>query len=633
MTGKTLGITESKKLFAMKDNYRWEFEDDDDDDRKTIQEWSRKRVQKMGGLRKSYLSFLVYSFHISTLKSFIENFNFMVILQMVIAACAVWLFDTYDIYFNFHIGLFVSPIVFPLAFSINTDFQRREKVLDDLANFKSSSMMIFFCMREWREAAGLDEAWLNNIKKKIHSIMFNLREYLLTEKEKRREIIARMMYEDFSDISQLVEKVRASKLPANTSIISRIIHLLNALTLSFERLRVIREYRSPRSIRSFNKVLILLLPIILCPYFVYLGRHITTEMSVGRWGPYYIAVLVAAVFGALQGVQDKLDDPFDGMSEDDINLDTIDEWTFNSLQSAADRNYYTIGRFHVKANIDHIDHKKQQRSKSIVQMIQVLEAEEGGGGLSKESIVQMKSPKSPFANRRAGKNLFRRSAKGPRSGKQRNTVIRSQTFGGVDVTGDRRSRHSSTTSQAFTPETHPFAVVLENMSGDSRIERKHTVRHHPTFLRQTSHEIPSSIPMATSSKPKSLSEASLHNILKKENEVESPTKKNVGVSFLPEPELFMYSQNSPDLPRNNDKQIRQPLLSKEEENIAHAPPAGTNNSRFVTAKVKPFSEEVELEEKQAGNHAGYTNRFQKIPATIDEDEQVVIDVKDDNVFS
>ena len=63
-------------------------------------------------------------------------------------------------------------------------------------------------------------------------------------------------------------------------------------------------------------------------------------------GAYIIAVLVAAVFGALQGVQDKLDDPFDGMSEDDINLDTIDEWTFNSLQNAANRDFVEIVDIH-----------------------------------------------------------------------------------------------------------------------------------------------------------------------------------------------------------------------------------------------------------------------------------------------
>ena len=369
MNEKPFRVTESKNS-RMKEFYKWEVNDEDNDERHIIHEWSQDRIKKMHGLQRSYMSFLVYSFNLSTLKSFIENFNFMVVLQMVIAAGAVWLFDKYDIYFNFHISLFVSPIVFPLAFSINTDFQRREKVLDDLANCKSAAMVLFFCMREWREGAGLDETWLKDIKQKINSMMFNLREYLLTSKTKRRDIIARIMYEDFSDLSQLIEKVRASKLPANPAIVSKSVHLLRMFTLSFERLRVIREYRSPRSIRSFNKVLILFLPIILCPYFVYLGRLSTKEINIGKWGPYYIAILTATVFGALQGVQDKLDDPFDGMSEDDINLDTIDEWTFNSLHSAAERNIYTIGRFHVNPSVEQTD---KLRSTSIVQMLHNLE--------------------------------------------------------------------------------------------------------------------------------------------------------------------------------------------------------------------------------------------------------------------
>ena len=33
------------------------------------------------------------------------------------------------------------------------------------------------------------------------------------------------------------------------------------------------------------------------------------------------------VFSTLQGVQDNLDDPFDGMGEDDIKVEMMDEWT------------------------------------------------------------------------------------------------------------------------------------------------------------------------------------------------------------------------------------------------------------------------------------------------------------------
>lgn len=87
---------------------------------------------------------------------------------------------------------------------------------------------------------------------------------------------------------------------------------------AFERLRVIREYRSPRTIRSFTKVFIFLMPIVLSPYYVHMGIK-----SGNIWSPYYIAVLSSFMFGTLQGVQDVLDDPFDGISEDDINLGQV----------------------------------------------------------------------------------------------------------------------------------------------------------------------------------------------------------------------------------------------------------------------------------------------------------------------
>ena len=94
---------------------------------------------------------------------------------------------------------------------------------------------------------------------------------------------------------------------------------------SFERLRVIREYRSPRTIRSFTKVFIFIMPIVLSPYYVHMGIN-----SGNTWSPYYIAILSTFIFGSLQGVQDILDDPFDGISEDDINLGQVRSYSFQS---------------------------------------------------------------------------------------------------------------------------------------------------------------------------------------------------------------------------------------------------------------------------------------------------------------
>ena len=124
---------------------------------------------------------------------------------------------------------------------------------------------------------------------------------------------------------------------------------------AFERLRVIREYRSPRTIRSFTKVFIFLMPILLSPYYVHMGIK-----SGNTWSPYYIAVLTSFIFGTLQGVQDVLDDPFDGISADDINLGQVRsvfkriQWTLSKSGFPPSRNFYM--RTHV--NFTHVNNNR-----------------------------------------------------------------------------------------------------------------------------------------------------------------------------------------------------------------------------------------------------------------------------------
>ena len=410
----------------------------EEEGRQDIYNWCEKRQRKYHGFRKSLLGFRIFAFDLNLLRSFIENFNFMVFLQMALAGVITYACKSLNIAYEVHVTLFVSPIVFPLAFSINTDFQRREKVLEDLAGFKSAAMMWFFCLRDWRDACKLDDQFMKAVRNKLKGLLFHLREYLLTEKIHRRNYILRVIYEDLSDANQLNEKVRSSELPANSPLIARIIHLLNMMCLSFERLRVIREYRSPRSIRSFTKVLIFALPLLLSPYYVYLGSKsiIINGVNVNtEWSPYYIAIMVAFVFGALQGVQDKLDDPFDGMSEDDINLDSLDEWTSQSLEATVHRTY-KIGRFQVQTN------KEKQ---------QLL------------APVKIDIPDQLDGQQHKRKSIFHRQVNLKDSQNKRTGVLKSPLRSARSVYSDDDTNEEL--------DLHPFAGMLNNIKGNTTILR------------------------------------------------------------------------------------------------------------------------------------------------------------------
>ena len=427
-----------------------------EEQRKIIYEWSEQQ-QKNPGLRKSYQTFLIYTFKLGTIISFIGNINFMVLIQMCLAGVAVYMFTTFDITFEAHVALFLSPIIFPLAFSINTDFQRREKVLDDLANFKSASMVWYFCMRDWKEAAGLDDQFLNTCHTKLNSMLYYLREYLFSERcDERRAALLRALYEDFSDVNQLIEKVRASKLPANTALMSRAIHLLNTMCLSFERLRNVREYRSPRSIRSFNKVLIFVLPFILAPYFVFLGKKIDNH-----WSPYYIAVMASFVFGCLQGVQDKLDDPFDGLSEDDVNLKSIDEWAFDSLGVTVNRNF-KIGRFQVSANIE----ASTLEPKSHVSPKTAPAASRESQKLSRSENLIDKDFKNSFERLDS-----QRVSETAQLSNKKKTKKRGKSFLEKKVRRKDALQTPPLDMREGPMNQHPFMNILEKIQGDVAIER------------------------------------------------------------------------------------------------------------------------------------------------------------------
>ncbi|KAK3740769.1 hypothetical protein QZH41_017512, partial [Actinostola sp. cb2023] len=270
-----------------------------------IYKWGVTRSTKREGIRGWGYAFKKRFIDKSILRSFANNLTVSLLFQLILS----------DLYLDVHISLFVSPIVFPLAFSINADFQRREHVLEDLALFKGGLIILFFCHRDWHVPAGLPQEFLKAVTNKLKGLILNVKEYLLTEKQVKRSFILQVIYEDFSDISQMNEKMRVALKTNGAALLQRVIHCHNLMFWAFERLRVIREYRSPRGIRSFTKVFIFVMPILLSPYYVFVGKS-----SNNTWGPYYISLISTFMFGTLQGVQDILDDPFDGISEDDVNL-------------------------------------------------------------------------------------------------------------------------------------------------------------------------------------------------------------------------------------------------------------------------------------------------------------------------
>lgn len=160
-----------------------------EDGRADIYKWSETRRSQRKGLRGKLYQFKKMFIDKSILRSFVHNLTLIVFLQMGLAALGTFMCQKLRLDFDVHMSIFVSPIVFPLAFSINADFQRRERVLEDLAQFKGALVVLFFCHRDWLQSSGLPKDFLKTVNSKLKGLVLNIKEYLLTEKLMRRSFI------------------------------------------------------------------------------------------------------------------------------------------------------------------------------------------------------------------------------------------------------------------------------------------------------------------------------------------------------------------------------------------------------------------------------------------------------------
>eukprot|EP00127_Corallochytrium_limacisporum_P003917 Clim_evm2s155 gene=Clim_evmTU2s155 len=247
---------------------------------------------------------------------FCKDITLWTIVSCGIAVLFTWLADALDITADVQFSIVLTPVVFPLAFAINSAYQRRERLLAYLGVFKASLMELHNLHRLWQVEAGVPAEAVDNSRKAIRLLILYLRSYFTTYETKDRGEIIYYIYAMFSVLSGVTDSYRkAGKLPGCAPLVTRLIHYHHLATSSFEGMRNIREYHTPRSVRAFTKIFVFIVPVLGAPYYVQVGRNSQQE-----WIQYFMAAFVAFVLSSLQNVQDQLDDPFDGVGEDDIEI-------------------------------------------------------------------------------------------------------------------------------------------------------------------------------------------------------------------------------------------------------------------------------------------------------------------------
>jgi len=248
------------------------------------------------------------------MKQFFNRFLLIVNLQTVIisllavTSTAICIHYKYEA--EFPLTLVATSIIFPIVFSIGGVYKRREAALKEYAAIKGYLRAIFFVSRDW-----LDHPKPENVTKMndiIYDFFNNFRTMFTSPKDQLIENEKRV-YDNFSDFSLYIKhELRNEGLSSGEC--SRTNQYLQKMMISFESIKHIYQYRTPRTLRAFSSLFIKVMPIVYGPYFAFKAE----EMS---WGlEFVIPILLTMILVSLENIQEHLENPFDQIGEDDINF-------------------------------------------------------------------------------------------------------------------------------------------------------------------------------------------------------------------------------------------------------------------------------------------------------------------------
>lgn len=238
----------------------------------------------------------------------IVNYQTLIISALAVASTAICIHYKYEA--EFPLTLVAMSIVFPIVFSIGGAYKRREAALKEYAAIKGYLRAIYFVSRDWLENPKPEN--VSKMKVIVHDFLENFRTLFLGRKDEMEEN-EKACYRDFSKISKYIKHdLREEGLSSGEC--SRTNQYLQKMMISFESIKHIYQYRTPRTLRAFSNLFIKIMPILYGPYFAYQAE----EMS---WGlEYVIPILLTMILVSLDNIQEHLENPFDQVGEDDITI-------------------------------------------------------------------------------------------------------------------------------------------------------------------------------------------------------------------------------------------------------------------------------------------------------------------------
>lgn len=243
-------------------------------------------------------------------RSFSLIINYKTFIITALAVISTYVCFHLDLTAKFPDMLVGVAIVFPVVFSIGSAYNRRETALQRWADFKGHAIAIYYATRDWPSIKDHD---LPQRTRTLLIDMVHRTKRILQSKRQEWPKQEKEFYELFSRLSVLTMELRNYGVQSGE--ISRVSQYVSKMLIAFDNLKIIFIYRTPITLRTYSKVFIYIFPIIYGPYFASTFHDYSANLE------YVMPVLYSFILVSLDNIQDHLEDPFDEVGEDDIEID------------------------------------------------------------------------------------------------------------------------------------------------------------------------------------------------------------------------------------------------------------------------------------------------------------------------
>lgn len=237
------------------------------------------------------------------------------LISMGFSVGATVLFLHFNVFTDLPLTLLTIGIIFPASFGIGNNFNRREFTIREVGILKAIALSLFFGARDWPAPSSLHDTALNGLRQSLGALLTNIRQTMLHNTPPGGAL---QLYKSFDDLALALNRLcDADPSFRFSSMNSRLQQYFRQMIESWEKLRVVHDYRTPSALRSYAMVWLTMSSIVLAPLFAKYSHDF------GFMAGIYCAIIVSAMLSGIYRVFSNEEDPFDGRGIDDLSLEPL----------------------------------------------------------------------------------------------------------------------------------------------------------------------------------------------------------------------------------------------------------------------------------------------------------------------